>query len=110
VKSPIENCTVDSHVTIVRPNLESRSTFSGWRYGVELQYATMVGERQTKLSFPSAIGGTQIVMPSGVYGEQFEKFIEPVIQQLTNLVKQNDRLKFARDLLLPRLMNGEIEV
>ncbi len=77
----------------------------------ELQYATMGrgATNQTELS-PAAIGGTQIVMPSGVYGEQFEKFIEPVIQQLTNLVKQNDRLKFARDLLLPRLMNGEIEV
>ena len=112
VKSPIENCTVDSHVTIVRPKPGIPIYFFGMAVMAwELQYATMGrgATNQTELS-PAAIGGTQIVMPSGVYGEQFEKFIEPVIQQLTNLVKQNDRLKFARDLLLPRLMNGEIEV
>ena len=41
---------------------------------------------------------------------QYESLAEPIFQQVTNLVAQNDRLIAARDLLLPKLMSGEILV
>jgi len=37
-----------------------------------------------------------------------ESFADPIYQQVTNLVSQNDKLRAARDVLLPRLMSGEI--
>jgi len=36
--------------------------------------------------------------------------IDPVIKSMSNLTKQNQRLKEARDILLPRLMTGIIDV
>ena len=40
----------------------------------------------------------------------FSKFAEPMFQQLKVLHGQNQKLRAARDLLLPRLMSGEITV
>jgi len=42
--------------------------------------------------------------------EKFEYISNPIDEQIKVLHNQNIRLKQARDFLLPRLMNGEIEV
>jgi type I restriction enzyme S subunit len=34
----------------------------------------------------------------------------PVFRQVADLLEQNQKLRAARDLLLPRLMSGEIAV
>lgn len=51
-----------------------------------------------------------IIEPSSPVLEEFEQMISPMISQSRNLILQNQRLVHARDLLLPRLMSGEIEV
>lgn len=40
----------------------------------------------------------------------FEETVTPIYEQIFKLKAYNDKLKQARDLLLPRLMNGEIAV
>ncbi len=40
----------------------------------------------------------------------FEKEFELIFNFIENLLKQNSKLREARDILLPRLMNGQIEV
>jgi len=40
----------------------------------------------------------------------FESAIQPVVEQMRTLTFANQKLRAARDLLLPRLMNGEIAV
>jgi type I restriction enzyme, S subunit len=42
--------------------------------------------------------------------EAFEAFAAPLFAQINILVESNEKLRTARDLLLPRLMSGEIEV
>ena len=42
--------------------------------------------------------------------EGFEKIVIPLDNQIVNLDAQNQKLKAARDILLPRLMNRTIEV
>jgi type I restriction enzyme S subunit len=41
---------------------------------------------------------------------EFEKEFELIFNMIENLLKQNTKLREARDILLPRLMSGEIEV
>lgn len=104
------NCTVDTHVTIVRPNAEMALHYFGlavmeW----EPRFSTM-GKgvtNQTELS-PAAIGETPIMLPSKSLLDQFELFAEPIYQQVANLTQQNQKLRTARDLLLPKLMSGEL--
>ena len=42
--------------------------------------------------------------------DSFESVIHPIIEQLKSLTFSNQKLRTARDLLLPRLMSGEIAV
>ena len=41
---------------------------------------------------------------------RFDKIVTPSFDQIGNLGIQNERLRQARDLLLPRLMDGRIEI
>lgn len=40
----------------------------------------------------------------------FDETIHPIFEQVENLLQQNQKLRTARDLLLPKLMSGEISV
>jgi type I restriction enzyme, S subunit len=51
-----------------------------------------------------------ITVPSPQLVKAYNEFAEPNLAQIQNLRLQNQKLKLARDLLLPRLMRGEIAV
>ena len=52
----------------------------------------------------------QILTPSSSYHRLFENTVGPFHQQIDTLRRQNAKLERTRDLLLPRLMNGEITI
>jgi type I restriction enzyme S subunit len=52
----------------------------------------------------------KILMPCRRLRAEFEEAITPMFGQLTRLRTMNQKLRAARDLLLPRLMSGEIAV
>ena len=41
---------------------------------------------------------------------EFHQKIDPIFKQIAILLQQNQKLAQARDLLLPRLMSGTIQV
>lgn len=51
-----------------------------------------------------------IVVPSQEVLDDFERIVTPMSHQAAELAKQNAKLARARDLLLPRLMDGRIPV
>lgn len=51
-----------------------------------------------------------LLLPSRRLQGHFREFAEPLTQQRAVLYRQNEKLRAARDLLLPRLMSGEIVV
>jgi len=51
-----------------------------------------------------------IVMPTDRLAAEFEAVSRPIDEQMRNLHQQNRQLAAARDLLLPRLMSGELAV
>ena len=48
--------------------------------------------------------------PTGELVEKFEKVAGPIFEKICKLSKQMQQAKQARDLLLPKLMSGEVEV
>lgn len=50
------------------------------------------------------------LIPTSSLLKAFDQTVSPVFAQLENLALQNQKLRTARDLLLPRLMSGEISV
>lgn len=52
----------------------------------------------------------EVVVPSRKVAQLFETIVTPKFDIIRNLRNQNRVLKESRDILLPRLMNGKIEV
>lgn len=52
----------------------------------------------------------KITWPSEDALSIFHEYCSPIIGEMMNLTKQNQRLREARDILLPRLMTGVIDV
>ena len=66
--------------------------------------ATMPNINKSKFS------AIPVVIPSQQMLDQFSSAVAPNIDQIEQLTVINDQLARARDLLLPRLMNGEITI
>jgi type I restriction enzyme S subunit len=52
----------------------------------------------------------KLTCPSDRIRQLFNEFVEPMFVQRTVLENYNQKLAEARDILMPRLMNGEIAV
>jgi type I restriction enzyme, S subunit len=65
-------------------------------------------------AYPAVVAGdferAAILVPAKLLVDAFNDFAEPLLDQTNNLYAQNQKLRAARDLLLPRLMSGEIAV
>ncbi|WP_222564415.1 restriction endonuclease subunit S [Novilysobacter antarcticus] len=51
-----------------------------------------------------------VLLPSNDVLARFEKCVTPLLQQITTLVRKNLNLRATRDLLLPKLISGELDV
>jgi type I restriction enzyme S subunit len=108
----IEGCTVDSHLTISRPEKRVPVIYYGHTITSMEDYLATMGRgatNQTELS-KDAIVGLPFLCPPRLITEQFENFATETARQIQNFLQQNVKLSEARDLLLPRLMNGEIAI
>lgn len=56
------------------------------------------------------LAAAEILLASPLIQREFREFVEPLIDQREILSIQNQKLRAARDLLLPRLMSGEVAV
>jgi type I restriction enzyme S subunit len=65
-------------------------------------------------AYPAVVAGdferAEIVVPRTPLVEAFNEQAEPLLSQMHTLRLQNQKLRAARDLLLPRLMSGQITV
>lgn len=108
----LENCTVDSHVTIARPADDLPVHLYGHSVASQEALLATMGRgatNQTELS-KDTVTELPLLLPSKLLAEQFEEFAGKTAEQVRNLMEQNARLAQARDLLLPRLMSEEIRV
>lgn len=56
------------------------------------------------------INAMKITIPEKEYLERFDRYAKVYFNKIKTLQGQNEQLKIARDFLLPKLMNGEVEV
>lgn len=74
-------------------------------------YAEGVATGTTVLHFPKkSIDSFKLIYPSKEYIEKFNEIIKPFIELEILLRNENSSLSQTRDTLLPKLMNGEIDV
>jgi type I restriction enzyme S subunit len=54
--------------------------------------------------------GIKIVQPEATLVERFESVVTPMFRELENLTAKNNNLRRTRDLLLSKLISGEVDV
>jgi type I restriction enzyme S subunit len=112
VRIPIEDCTVDTHVTIARPIDEGSSTYFGQALlNLEPIFSDMGKGATNQLELSrSDIGAIEIWQPPQPLQVDFQRLVGPMLDQAEQLSQANLSLRVARDLLLPKLMCGQLDV
>ena len=108
----IPNCTVDSHVSIVRPSEAVNEHYFGMTLLAlqpVLETRGIGSTGQTELG-RDAVASVPFVMPPRDLQDLFGTFVAPMRHAATILAKKNANLRSARDLLLPKLVSGEVDV
>jgi type I restriction enzyme, S subunit len=112
VLEAIDNCTVDTHVSIVRPGKDCDPDFFGLTLLAQQAHfeAQGVGSTgQTELS-RGRIAETSVVVPPLAVQRAFGKLVQPMRRLTVTLQNKNLNLRTTRDLLLPKLISGELDV
>lgn len=107
-----ENTTLDSHVTLIRANEKIGQQYLFWSLKMQQDYLMSAGKgstNQLELS-RETIGNCKILIPERKIAEQVEKNFVAIHNKMKECSMQIARLREARDLLLPKLMSGEVEV
>jgi type I restriction enzyme S subunit len=112
VYEDLDQCTVDTHVTIVRPKADTDVDFFGCALLLKQEDFERLGigaTGQTELG-RTAIGGIDLPVPPDLLQKRFGALTHPMRTAANTLSKQTDNLRRTRDLLLPRLLSGQLEL
>ncbi len=106
---------VNQHVMIIRVDLQSANPFhvhqainSDERKRQLLSYAQKGSTREALTK--EMIANFEVTLPSEPLAREFGGIAESCFRQREVLAHQNQKLRTVRDLLLPRLMSGEVAV
>jgi len=83
-----------------------------WAYHVlcQIDYSLLMGGSAVPTLNRNHVEAQKIVIPSCEIQGKFDYFVKDFMAKKTNLQQQSQNLARQRDLLLPRLMSGKLEV
>lgn len=112
VLGEVPSCTVDTHVTIVRPGRQIDASFFGMMLlEQEERFEAMgVGATGQAELARGRIAAIELLLPTPGLQQRFGKLVTPAREAVMMLEQKNTNLRTTRDLLLPRLLSGEIDV
>jgi len=108
----IPNCTVDSHVSIVRPGNKVTIDYFGLsliNQQDQFEHLGTGSTGQAELNRDS-IASMDFLLPPKSLQLQFTSIVEPMRKSMTVMLNRNTNLRRTRDLLLPKLISGNLNV
>jgi len=111
---PHSECCVNEHVFLLRSdgNRLRQNFLYLWLQEPDTVHtirATNANAAQPGINQKS-VKGLRLVLPNEEVAGRFDDAVEPLMAQIINLAKRIQNLRATRDLLLPKLISGEIEV
>ncbi len=82
----------------------------GQENGLLYQYKSNSANGINNFAFETFIDEVKITIPKETELKAFTEKVKPIFTLISTLGEQNSKLREARDILLPKLMNGQIEV
>lgn len=110
---PYKDASVNEHVFLLHTNNEMFQYYLFFTLYQSEYYMKM--QKLNKNSAQPGINAKallslDLILPSSEIIGAFNQLVTPFVQQIFNKAKQNHKLEQARNRLLPKLMNGEIEI
>lgn len=106
-----------SFCKLISPNTNLCSSYflesflkDGYTNGLISSFENQSASNIINFRFNDFIDKGEIAIPNRKVLLEFDKIMQPMKKQIGNCLLQNQQLKEARDILLPRLMNRTIEV
>ena len=110
---PHDECAVNEHVFILRVLPQLGQSFL-YFWVAQDETRQRIANLNANTAQPGVSQGKlktlSFVQPARVVTSVFNENVEPIVRQIFLLARENQRLTKARDLLLPRLMSGEVAV
>lgn len=110
---PFKEYAVNEHVFLLRSNNKDYQNYLYFTLNMP-QYFTQMQNLNRNAAQPGLARGDldriKILVPNEKVIEKFNKLINPMIDNIFSYSKQITNLTQQRDLLLPRLMSGKLEV
>ena len=110
---PHEVCCINEHVFILRTNSRCSQNYL-YFYLDRPDITQKIINLNTNAAQPginqAGVKSLPILLPPKELIELFDNKVEPLLGLLFNLAKKNQTLRKKRDLLLPKLISGEIDV
>ena len=110
---PYKDYAVNEHVFLMRSNNPIYQYYLYFTLALP-QYFTQMQNLNRNAAQPGLTGKDidiiKLYLPDEEIAKKFNTTIEPMLHKIFSLAKQNKNLKKQRDLLLPRLMSGKLEV
>jgi type I restriction enzyme S subunit len=105
-----------SFCKLLRPNSKISPEYiylfllEGYENGMIKQYEKHSASNIVNYGFEEFISERKLIVPPELELKYFTNKMKPIFNLISTLGEQNSKLREARDILLPRLMNGEVEV
>jgi len=110
---PHKECCINEHVFILRVNERCTQAYLFfWLDQPDMTQA--IRNLNTNAAQPglnqTGVKGLLVVVPPKLLLDEFDKHAGPVLSQIFNLAKKNANLRRTRDLLLPKLISGQLTI
>ena len=107
-----QNITVDSHVMIVRPANENLIFYVGlWGIQHEKEFESLHTGSTGQTELPrDRVKNIKLILPDNDTLARFNAVIAPMAATIVSNQEENQRLVILRNILLSKLMSGEIDV
>lgn len=111
---PHAECCVNEHVFLLRADGVRLRQNALYLWLQEPDTVQTIRSKNANAAQPGinqqTVGSLEIVLPDEKTAAHFDRLVDPLLAEIINLAKKTQNLRRTRDLLLPRLLSGQIEV
>jgi type I restriction enzyme S subunit len=111
---PHVECCVNEHVFLLRANGVRLKQNALYLWLQEPDTVQTIRSKNANAAQPGinqqTVGGLELTLPDLRVASKFDELVDPLLAEVVNLAKRIHNLRRTRDLLLPRLLSGQIAV
>lgn len=111
---PHSECCVNEHVFLLRASGVRLNQNALYLWLQETDTVQTIRSKNANAAQPGinqqTVGGLEMTLPDEKTAANFERLVEPLLAEIINLSKRIQNLRRTRDLLLPRLLSGQVEL